>query len=113
MTAPNEGMKNELERMSPRPRLIDVMVADRRDGSFDLVYVFQDGHGIKDLRCVFQDGEELESISSLYSGALYMEKEAAEMFGVRFKGVDGLFLLDEASPKAPLRLPRKEVGKDG
>jgi len=42
-----------------------------------------------------------------------MEKEAAEMFGVRFKGVSGNFLLDETSPKAPLRQPRKEVAKDG
>ena len=113
MSAPNSEIRDVLDHMVPRPRLIDIMVADRRDGTFDLIYVVQHEGKVVDFRFIFKEEDELESLAPRYSGALYMEKEAAEMFGIRFKGVSGSFLLDASSPKAPLRLPRKEVGKDG
>jgi len=114
MSAPNSQIFEMLDRMTPQPRLIDIMVADRRDGTFDLIYVVQHEGKLVDMRFVFREEDELESMAKRYSGALFMEKEAAEMFGVKFKGVTGSFLLDpELSPKTPLRLRPKEVAKDG
>jgi NADH:ubiquinone oxidoreductase subunit C len=113
MSAPNSEIREMLDHMVPRPRLIDIMVADRRDGTFDLIYVVQHEGKLVDVRFVFREEDELESLAPHYSGALCMEKEAMEMFGVKFKGVSGNFLLDETSPKAPLRLKPKEVAKDG
>lgn len=117
MSEPINDIKKKLDRMelkAPRPRLIDIIVADRRDGTYDLIYAFHHEGKIVDVRYVFKEEDELESLSDRYSGALFMEREAMEMFGVKFKGVDGAFLLDpELSPKTPLRLPRLEVKKDG
>lgn len=115
MSAAEIDVRKKLEKMmlkAPRPRLVDIMAADRRDGTYDLIYVFQHEGSLVDLRYVVTEDEEISSISDLYSGALCMEREIIDMFGLKFKGVEGGFLLDKNSPKNPLRLPRKEVEKD-
>ena len=48
---------------------------------------------------------EIESITSVYPGAMILEREAFEMVGVNFKGHPDLrkAFLDDESPETPLR----------
>ncbi|MCE5297140.1 MAG: NADH-quinone oxidoreductase subunit C [Euryarchaeota archaeon] len=115
MSAAEIDLRKKLERMSlksPRPRLIDVIAADRRDGTYDLIYVFHHEGAIVDHRYVVNEDDDITSIADLYAGALCMEREIIDMYGLKFNGVTGGFLLDPSSPKNPLRQPRKEVAKD-
>jgi NADH:ubiquinone oxidoreductase subunit C len=117
MSAADIDLRKKLDKLSlksPRPRLIDIMAADRRDGTYDLIYALHHEGAVLDLRYIVNEEDEIDSIADLYAGALCMEREIIDMFGLRFKGVVGGFLLDpEKGPKNPLRLPRKEVMKDG
>jgi len=108
-------VRKRLEKMSlksERPRLIDIMAADRRDGTYDLIYVFHHEGELVDMRYVVAKEEEIVSIADLYAGALCMEREIVDMFGLRIKGVSGGFLLGPNSPPHPLRQSRKEAVKD-
>ncbi len=108
-TPPND-IRKRLERMTRKadmPRLIDIIAVDRQDGTFDLIYTFHHQNALMDERFVIKAEDELESIRDLYAAAVYMEREIIDMFGLRFKGLEGGFLLDKNSPLAPLRKPIK------
>jgi NADH:ubiquinone oxidoreductase subunit C len=108
------GRIDEMTRNGPKPRLISIFAADRRDGTFDLIYAFHDGDEVHDIRYIVKADEEQPSLSDQYIGAICMEREVVDMFGLQFKGIVGGFLLDpEKSPRMPLRLPPKEVAKNG
>ena len=114
---PVNDIQERLDKMmkkGPKLRLISIFAADRRDGTFDLIYSFHGGDAVQDIRYIVKADDELASLSELYVGAICMEREVVDMFGLRFKGIAGGFLLDpERSPKTPLRLPPKEVGGNG
>ena len=114
-TPPND-IRKRLERMTRKadmPRLIDIIALDRQDGTFDLIYTFHHQNALMDERFVIKADDELESIGDLYAAAVYMEREVIDMFGLRFKGLEGGFLLDKNSPLTPLRKPIKvETAKE-
>ncbi len=108
-TPPND-IRKRLERMTRKadmPRLIDIIAVDRQDGTFDLIYTFHHQNVLMDERFVIKADDELESIRDLYAAAIYMEREIIDMFGLRFNGLEGGFLLDKNSPQTPLRKPIK------
>jgi NADH:ubiquinone oxidoreductase subunit C len=108
-TPPND-IRKRLERLTRKadmPRLIDIIAVDRQDGTFDLIYTFHHQNAMMDERFVVKAEDELESIRDLYAAAVYMEREIIDMFGLRFQGLKGGFLLDKNSPQTPLRKPIK------
>jgi NADH:ubiquinone oxidoreductase subunit C len=122
MTPPKVDIKvdlrGRLERGSKEPsRLISIIPVDNADGTFDLIYMFQRGEGVEQYRYTFPVEEELDTISDLFKGALNMEREITDLFGMRFEGVQGgLLIMPDSGIVAPLRKPsigQKEVRKDG
>jgi NADH:ubiquinone oxidoreductase subunit C len=111
-------LKARLESSGPEPpRLISIIPLDNADGTLDLIYMFQRGAEVDQFRYRIKADQELDTISDLFKGALNMEREDIDLFGLRFKGVQGgLLLMPESGIVAPLRKPlavQKEGGKDG
>jgi NADH:ubiquinone oxidoreductase subunit C len=117
-----EKLRNA-ERYGPS-RPIAVFPIDNADGTFDLIYMFQHGEEVVTYRYKIKPEDEIESLSDLWKGVLNMERENIDLFGMRFKGVEGgLFLVPGSGVVAPLRKPlqpkegakpeAKEVEKDG
>ena len=90
-------------------RLISVFPVDNADGTLDLIYMFQHGTEVAQYRYTVNEHEGLESLADLYKGALNMEREAVDLFGLRFKGVEGgLLLCPESGVVNPMRKPPKQ-----
>ncbi len=108
-TDPNVDLRAKLmkaDRSGPS-RLICIFPLDNADGTLDMIYMFQRKDEVIQYRYKVKEGAELDSISDLYKGAWNMEREAIDMFGIRFKGVPGgLFLMPETGIKAPLLKPK-------
>jgi len=89
-------------------RLISIFPVDNADGTFDLIYAFQ--HSEQEVvlhRYTIPASAEIESLTDLYLGALNMEREAVDLFGVRIKGAQPGLFLTEGSPKTPMLKPSK------
>jgi NADH:ubiquinone oxidoreductase subunit C len=94
-------------------RFVTLVVRDRGDGTFELIYVFHVENEIVEKRFVIHREWELESISDLWAGALLIEKEAIDLFGIKIKGLQGgILLVPGKSPVNPLRMNR-EGGEGG
>ncbi len=96
-------------------RLISIFPVDNADGTLDLIYVFQIGSEVVQYRYTVNEDEDIESLSDLFKGALNMEREAVDLFGLRIKGVEGGLLLGpESGVVKPLRKPprQKEDNKE-
>jgi NADH:ubiquinone oxidoreductase subunit C len=111
-------LKKRLERSGPEPsRLISIISLDNADGTLDLIYMFHRGAEVDQLRYRVNADQELETVSDLFKGALNMEREIIDLFGLRFKGVQGgLLIMPDSGIVAPLRKPsigQKEAQKDG
>jgi NADH:ubiquinone oxidoreductase subunit C len=105
-----EEVRGQLAQFGPKgaARPISLFPVDNADGTLDMIYMFQLGEEVRTWRFTVREEDELPSISDLYKGALNMEREAVDLFGLRFKGVSGGLLLGPDSPvKAPLRKARK------
>ncbi len=90
-------------------RLISIFPVDNADGTLELIYMFQQGLEVVQHRYSIKEDEELESLTDLYQGALNMEREMVDMFGLRVKGVEGgLLLCPESGVARPLRKPLKQ-----
>jgi NADH:ubiquinone oxidoreductase subunit C len=90
-------------------RLISVFPIDNADGTLDLIYMFQHGTEVAQYRYTIDESQELESLADLFKGALNMEREAVDLFGLRFKGVQGgLLLCPESGVVNPMRKPQKQ-----
>lgn len=93
--------------------LFDLTVVDRWPGTprFELVYRLRSagtGAALVVRVCLDDeagDGPTVDSVATLFDSADWLEREAAELFGIRFRGHPGLrrLLLDEAVDGAPLR----------
>lgn len=72
------------------PFLMDVCGVDypEREKRFDVVYHFADPEKQRRLRMKTQlsDGEEVSSVISVYKSADWFEREAFDMFGIKFAG---------------------------
>lgn len=87
--------------------LLQVTAVDRMDRFEVLVHLLSCSHGHKIfLRCaVDRQRPEIPSISHLYGGALWHEREVFDLFGIRFAGHPDLrrLFLEEDFPGHPLR----------
>jgi len=89
--------------------LLFVTAVDRpADGRFELVYVFgsfADGRHGALLADVPRDAPEIDSVSAVWAGADWHERETFDMFGIVFRNHPFLrrILLDEDWPGHPLR----------
>lgn len=94
-------------------RFIALVVRESEDGMFELIYTFDQGGKVADFRFSIPLDREVDSVADIYPGAMTAEREAVDLFGVRFKGVrPGLFLVEGKSPAEPLRKGRAG-GKGG
>lgn len=88
-------------------RMIGIVVREKEDGEMELIYLFDRGGRMEDFRFSVLPDQEIDSVADLFPGALSLEREAVDMFGLNFKGVrPGMFLVEGRSPVAPLRKPR-------
>jgi NADH:ubiquinone oxidoreductase subunit C len=93
-------------------RPISIFPVDNANGTLDVIYMFQVGSEVVQHRYTVQEDEELDSLSDLYKGTLNMEREAVDLFGLRFKGVEGgLLLCPESGIVNPMRKPMKRNEK--
>jgi len=111
-------LKDSLEASGSGPsRLISIISLDNADGTLDLIYMFHRRAGVEQLRYRVNPDQELETVSDLFKGALNMEREIIDLFGMRFKGVrGGMLIMPDSGIVAPLRKPstgQKEARKDG
>lgn len=81
--------------------------ADKSSGQFELFYQlhalnssFKDKRRIR-IKCAINEGEQVDSIHSLFSLALWSEREVYDMFGIRFRNHPNL---------SRLLMPRDWVG---
>ncbi len=95
-------------------RFVTLVVRDRGDGTMELIYVFHSENEIVEKRFIIRPEWELESISDLWKGALLMEREAIDLFGIKIKGLQGgILLVPGKSPINPLRERKQEGESDG
>lgn len=93
-------------------RLISIFPLDNADGTLDVIYMFQSGADVVQHRYTIKEEEELDSLSDLFKGALNMEREMVDLFGIRVKGVEGgLLLCPESGVIKPLRKPPKPTAE--
>ena len=84
-------------------------------GRFDLVLHLRSmskKHRVR-LKARVKDGEEVDSLTSLWAGADWTEREVFDMFGIRFRGHPDLrrILMPEDFPDFPLRKDFPVQGK--
>ncbi|WP_298269980.1 NADH-quinone oxidoreductase subunit C [Geobacter sp.] len=110
---PVENLYPLVERLSEElgfDLFLDVTAVDYpgREPRFDVVYHFYGSGHNRRLRLKVQVPEadpSVPSLTGLYGSARYMEREAHEMYGIRFTGNDDLrpILLYEGFEGHPLR----------
>lgn len=116
---PHEWRAQARRALAERFTYLDWLTAvDRTDadpGGFDVVTRLLDVRTpgqwrARVLRTRVVDGAALDSLTPVYAGAAWHEREVHEMFGIGFAGFDdgtgrGLrgLLLGESAPQAPLR----------
>ena len=87
-----------------RAQLIAITAVDLADGNFELIYSFFSKSELVNLRFTVSDGYEIDSISDMFPGAKNFEREIIDLFGLKFKGVEGgLLIMPSANIIAPLR----------
>lgn len=93
-------------------RLITLTCLDTGEGH-DVLYHFDKRYQMSNLRLRLGVGQALVSITSLYPGAMVVENEIKDHFGVRVEGLSldfqGRLVLTEDAPKAPMS---KRCGMD-
>lgn len=110
-----EVRKRTREMVEAGARMIAIVALEREDGTIELIYAFDRDQGIVDFRFQVLPEWEIDSVADIFTGALTLEREVVDLFGLRYKGVPpGLFLEAGKSPVAPLRRrPAPAKGGDG
>jgi len=119
MRVRGEHARTLLERLcgeadTPSLRLLDLTVVDRLDTSpagFEVVYRLASGMGEFAYRvhgfipASAEDNPSIDSVSGLWPSALWLEREAFDLFGIGFRGHPELrrLLLGADFIGAPLR----------
>jgi NADH-quinone oxidoreductase subunit C len=87
--------------------LIDITAVDypERPMRFDLIYILYSFDRNERVRCRTQVNEDAPSLTSVFAGADWLEREVFDMFGIRFTGHPNLkrILLPEDWEGHPLR----------
>lgn len=100
------------EQVNAGARMIAISAWEPEDGTIELVYIFDRDRKLVDLRFRVLPEWEIDSVSDIYKGALTLEREVVDLFGLNIKGVGpGIFLEKGKSPIAPLR--RKATVQEG
>jgi len=96
---------------------LDLSRLDRPDPRFDVVYhLFSPAHGARlALRAAVAEGAEIDTVSGVWRGANWHEREAFDMFGIRFRGHPDLrrILMPEEFDAFPLRKDFPLEGRAG
>jgi NADH:ubiquinone oxidoreductase subunit C len=102
---PQVDIRTKISRMEKAyAQLIAITAVDLGDGSFELIYSFFSKSELVNLRFTVQDGYEIDSIADMFPGARNLEREIIDLFGLRFKGVEGgLMIMPSSNIIAPLR----------
>lgn len=102
---PQVDIRSKVSRMDKvAAQLIAITAVDLGDGSFELIYSFFTKSELVNLRFTIQDGYEMDSIADMFPGARNFEREIIDLFGLRFKGVEGgLLIMPSSNIVAPLR----------
>lgn len=92
------------EMIEAGARMMAIAARESDDGTMELIYVFDRDQKIVDFRFQIIPEWEIDSVADLFKGALTLEREVVDLFGLRIKGVpSGIFLEPGKSPVAPLR----------
>lgn len=87
--------------------LIDITAVDypERPLRFDLIYILYSSSRNERVRCRTEVAEESPSLTAIFAGADWLEREVFDMFGIRFTGHPDLkrILLPEDWQGHPLR----------
>ncbi len=90
-------------------RLITIIARDNGDGTIELLYIYDREGRIVDYRYIILPEWEIETIADVYSGAVNLERENVDLFGLRFRDkAPGLLLVPGKSMVNPLRKSQVE-----
>jgi NADH:ubiquinone oxidoreductase subunit C len=101
------------ELISNGARMIMIVARENDDGTIELTYLFDRAGQLVNFRFVILPDWEVDSVVDIYKGALNLERELVDLFGLRFKGVRPGLLLVPGSKVAPLRKQRAAEVKGG
>ncbi len=102
------------ELTSSGARMITIAARENEDGTIELIYLFDRAGHMVNFRFTILPEWEVDSVVDIYKGALNMEREVVDLFGLHYKGVQpGLFLVPGKSMVAPLRKKRAAEVKGG
>lgn len=100
------------EMIEAGARMIAIVARENEDGTIEMIYTFDRDQRVADFRFQILPEWEVDSVADLFRGALTLEREVVDLFGLRIKGVlPGIFLEEGKSPVAPLR--RKRAAEAG
>ena len=92
------------ERVRAGARLSAIIARENDDGTIELIYLFDQEGKITNFRFTIMPEWEVDSVVDVFKGALNLEREVVDLFGLRFKGVKpGLMLAAGKGVVAPLR----------
>jgi hypothetical protein len=99
------GVRGAVEgQVSSGARMITIAARENDDGTIELIYVFDRDRKLTEFRFQVLPEWEIDSVADIYKGALTLEREVVDLFGLNIKGVGpGIFLEKGKSPIAPLR----------
>ena len=102
---PQVDIRTKISRMDKvYAQLIAITAVDLGDGNFELIYSFFSKSELVNLRFTIQDGYEMDSIADMFPGARNFEREIIDLFGLKFKGVEGgLLIMPSSNIVSPLR----------
>jgi Ni,Fe-hydrogenase III component G len=111
----HKSIRAKVETMrSAGARLIAIIAQENENGTIDLHYTFDQKDAIVDIPLTILPEWEMDSVADIYAGAMNMERENIDLFGLRFKGqVPGLLLDAGKSMVSPLRKKQVEELKKG
>lgn len=94
-------------------RMITIIARENDDESIELIYLFDLSGKVVDFRFTILPDWEVDSVSDIFKGAMNMEREVVDLFGLKYKGVQpGLLLVPGKNSVAPLRRDRTASKKE-
>lgn len=101
------GVKEEIvlqaQRMRGSKARLAAIVAEENGDGMRLTYIYDLNGKLRDYQYFLLPHEQINSISDIYTGALNMEREIVDLFGLEINGAPPELLLVEKSKHAPLR----------
>lgn len=101
------GVKEEIvlqaQRMRGSKARLAAIVAEENGDGMRLTYIYDLNGKLRDYQYFLLPHEQINSISDIYTGALNIEREIVDLFGLEINGAPPELLLVEESKHAPLR----------